>query len=376
MIKILFLFLLSFNLFGQSSEFGFYWFKNGSETVKASGSSISGAYDANKPTVFYFHGWQSTSCNANPCRNEKLTFTDPTDGNKTVDLTSKWIADGWNVGVFYWTPYADEKEVKDAEAKIWSVAGPQKMRYKNPGPDYSAAGYSTTGALTISIGDFAYNEYTRIMKNHSTTAEIRFAGHSLGSQLAVRTAKKLSDAKFPIMPKRLELLDPFWSKDAKTYLGDTVNGSMIASSCEKPATTTTWSGGGNDWTGEVARCYIAKMISTNKLAVTWYKTSLIGDVGVGDSNSNLRNVVVFMNVVSNWWGPDKQTEKHMWAKNIYFWSKIVPGDAPEIPSYANTSYDAIRLNMTNKVWTQKSDIDTANPTKDTYSCLQGGKQCL
>jgi hypothetical protein len=357
MIKILFLFLLSFSLFGQSSEFGFYWFKNGSETVKATGSKIDGAYDPAKSTVIYFHGWQSKSCNTNSCRNEKLIFIDPTDGNKSVDLTSKWITDNWNVGVFYWTQYADENEVTDAEAKIWSIVGPKKMRYKIPNNTYTDAGYSTIGAPTISIGDLAYNEYIKIMANYTGT-EIRFAGHSLGSQLATLVAKKLSDANSRLMPKRLELLDAFWSKNGKSWLGDTVNGTVTLA-CESKNSA-------SDWTGELARCYIAKMISKNNLAVTWYKTSLIGDVGVGDANASLRPLVVFMNVKSGWWGSDKQTEKHIWAKNIYFWSKIVPSNAPNIPSYANTPLATIQANMKlKKVYTQDADT-IASPANDTY----------
>lgn len=360
MIKILFLFLLSFNLFGQSFDYGYYWFKNGSESVKATGSAIAGYYDPKKPTIIYFHGWQPNTSVDN-YRREKFIFVDPTQRNASVDTANKWIADGWNVGIFYWNQFADEDEVTNAEAKIWSINGPQKMRYR-----LNTGAFSTSAMPTSSIGDLAYNEYIKIMANHGTS-EIRFAGHSLGSQLAVRTAKKLSDANSKLMPKRLELLDPFWSKNGKSWLGDTVNGTVTVSSCEKPviATNPAWSGNGNDWTGEVARCYIAKMIAKNSIAVTWLKTSLIGDVGVGDANSSLRPLTVFMNVKSGWWGSDKQTDKHMWAKNIYFWSKIVPSNAINIPSYANTPYATVRANM-KKTYSQKAGIDSANPSDDTY----------
>ena len=59
MLKFLFLFLFSFNLFAQSTQsvdYGFYWFKSGNSSVKASmtGDTISGFYDPKKPTVIYF----------------------------------------------------------------------------------------------------------------------------------------------------------------------------------------------------------------------------------------------------------------------------------------------------------------------------------
>jgi len=350
MIKILFLFLLSFNLFGQSFDYGYYWFKNGSESVKATGSNIPGYYDSSKPTVIYFHGWQKGTSVDN-YRREKFIFVDPTQSNASVDIASKWITDGWNVGVFYWNQFADEDEVTDAEAKIWSPNGPQKMRYR-----LNTGSFSTASMPTISIGDLAYNDFIRIMANYTGT-EIRFAGHSLGSQLATRTAKKLSDANSKLMPKRLELLDPFWSKNGKTFLGNTVNGT-ITTTCEV-------AGGSNpDWVGEVSRCYIVKMIAKNSLAVTWLKTSAIFDAGVGDGNNDLKTIVVFMNPVSGWWGLDKQTEKHVWAKNLYFWSKIVP-DKTGVPSYANTPYATVRANM-KKTYSQTTGTTSANPSDDTY----------
>jgi carbamoyltransferase len=80
MIKILFLFLLSFNLFGQSFDYGYYWFKNGSESVKATGSAIAGYYDPNKPTIIYFHGWQQGTSVDN-YRREKFIFVDHHDSH-------------------------------------------------------------------------------------------------------------------------------------------------------------------------------------------------------------------------------------------------------------------------------------------------------
>jgi hypothetical protein len=38
---------------------------------------------------------------------------------------------GYNVGIMYWNQFADEDEVKDAEAKIWTATGTRAMRWKN-----------------------------------------------------------------------------------------------------------------------------------------------------------------------------------------------------------------------------------------------------
>lgn len=37
-----------------------------------------------------------------------------------IDAADQWLEAGWNVGVFYWTPYADEPALHDAEMKIWT----------------------------------------------------------------------------------------------------------------------------------------------------------------------------------------------------------------------------------------------------------------
>ena len=360
MLKFLFLFLFSFNLFAQSTQsvdYGFYWFKSGNSSVKASmtGDTISGFYDPKKPTVIYFHGWEQGS-SVNNYQREVLVYIDPTKKNQAVDMTTKWIADGWNVGIFYWNQFSDEDEVKDAEAKIWSATGPRGMRYR-----LKDGSYATTMSPKESIGDVAYNDFVKIMSQY-TGSEIRFAGHSLGSQVATRLAKKISDANnTTLMPKRLELLDPFWSKSSKTFLGNKVDGTMT-STCEK-------AGGSNpDWIGEVARCHIAKMISKNDLAVTWYKTSAIFDFGVGDGNSDLKPIVVFQNPGSDWlWFTTQQAEKHMWAKNLYFLSKSA-SHKTGIPSYANTPIDVIKTLMKSKrTFTQQDGRSSTDANDHGYS---------
>ena len=70
------------------------------------------------------------------------------------------------------------------------------MRYR-----LNTGAFSTVGDPTVSVGDLAYTDYKRIMANYIGT-EIRFAGHSLGSQLATILAKKISnDGNLKLMPK-------------------------------------------------------------------------------------------------------------------------------------------------------------------------------
>lgn len=361
-------------------DYGFYWFSTNNQkadAVAANGTANSVStsfYDPSKPTVLYFHGWQKGTSAKNYSR-ETFIYTDTTNGNASVDTIAQWKADGWNVAIFYWNQLADEDEVKDAEAKIWSTSGPKGMRYR-----LSDGTYGTANKPTKSVAALAFDQYLAMMANY-TGSEVRFAGHSLGSQLAANTAKLVSDyvaansSKIKLMPKRLELLDPFFSKDGKSYLGDKYGSSY--SSCNGTKD------GSNDWNGEVVRCYIYNMISKNNLLVTMYKTSAISDTGVGDSNTALQTIVAFQNPASYWLSGTDQTNKHVWARYLYFWSKSVPASSGipkeytlsgstktptgKIVSYANTPDARVKEMMGNTYyWVQVDGRNTPNPNDDWY----------
>ena len=106
-------------------------------------------------------------------------------------------------------------------------------------------------------------DYESCMKNFKGT-EIRFVGHSLGNQLATNSAKLVendinsSKISSKLRPNRIALLDPFWSKGGKDYLG-------------------------GRWTGEVCREYI-KELESKGVAVEMYRSSSINDLFIGDSN--------------------------------------------------------------------------------------------
>lgn len=360
-------------------DYGFYWF--GANSQKADAVAANGTanavstsfYDPTKPTVLYFHGWQKGT-SAKGYSRETFIYTDPTN-NTNVDTIAKWKADGWNVAIFYWNQLADEDEVKDAEAKIWSVSGPKGMRYR-----LSDGTYGTAYTPTKSVSALAFAEYTAMMANY-TGSEVRFAGHSLGSQLATNLAKLVSDytaantSKIKLMPKRLELLDPYWSKDGKSYFGD-VYGSTY-SSCNGTKD------GKLDWNAEVVRCHIYNMISKNGLLVTWYKTSAIFDLWVGDQNTPLESIVALENPASYWLNSTDQTNKHVWARYLYFWSKSVltstgfPKECTisgttrtptgKITTYANTPDARVKEMMGNTYyWVQVEGRNTPNPNDDWY----------
>jgi len=347
-------------------DYGIYWFNTATESTKGYNEKTKQVidvsenfYNPSKPTVIYFHGWQLGSSGADYER-ENFLFT--TEDNVEINTIEAWKEKGWNVAIFYWNQFADELELKNAEAKIWSTQGGEAMRYKlNDGT------YSELQAPNNSLGTEAFTQLSSLLATN-TSNNIRFVGHSLGNQLASYTAFLFSEAvknntiSANIMPKRLELLDPFWSKGAKEYLGDNNND------------------GNNDWNGECVKSCIKQMIERNNLAVTWYDSSPIVNFGVGDSNESLKDLVAFQSERYWYLSMIGVANKHVDVVHNYFWSFSF--DAPKevtvnwfkrrtetgnVAASASTSLKRIKEMMGDEyVWDQVEGRYTSTPKDDKY----------
>ncbi|MCG7200189.1 hypothetical protein MD273_10690 [Marinobacter pelagius] len=264
----------------DSLDYGLYWFDGKNNAVKAveADGTVNNVplkfYDPSKPTIVHFHGWQPGSATrGNGYDREDFRFV---WGDEDVITATSWKNKGWNIAYFYWDQFADESEVKDAEAKMWSTNGPRGMRYR-----LSDGSYSNRHSPDKSVGQIAFEQVTAALANN-TSYYLRLSGHSLGNQLATIVATRISDAIYAgsvgtnVMVDRLELLDPFWSQDGKSYLGD-ANGD-----------------GANDWVGERTRWSIETLIQRHDTPVTWYKSSGIQDVWIGDKNVELEGIVTFV----------------------------------------------------------------------------------
>ena len=246
----------------QNLDHGLYWFGYGDSWQKAVPGQSNAYYVASKPTLIYIHGWQNGSTQ----KKNRETFNRKDAGGPDLDLANAWLAAGYNVGVLYWNQFADEGEVKDAEAKIWTASGPRAMRWRNSSGVYS-------NGPTQSASDLLFNSYKANLAGYSGS-NIRIAGHSLGNQMAIVLTKKISDAvsagtvNSKLLPKRVALLDPFYSNNAKSYLG-------------------------NKWVGEVCRTYVSAL-KTKGVIFETYRTSGASSTGfIGDSNSGLMNMTAF-----------------------------------------------------------------------------------
>jgi hypothetical protein len=190
-------------------DYGLYWYGDADNWQKAVPNSSNAYYSASKPTVIYIHGWQKGSSKAQ----NRETFNRKDAGGPDLDLAYAWRAAGYNVGIMYWNQFADEDEVKDAEAKIWSATATRAMRWKN------VAGVYSTGP-TQSVTDLLFTSYKDNLAGY-TGSNIRILGHSLGNQVAIVLPKKISDAvsagtiNSKLLPKRVALLTHSTHKVAK-----------------------------------------------------------------------------------------------------------------------------------------------------------------
>lgn len=299
-------FVLSLPLTAHAAEdtldYGLYWFDGDNKSVKAveADGTVNNVprkfYDPSKPTIVHFHGWQPGSATrGDGYDREDFRFV---WGSEDVITSSSWKSNGWNIAYFYWDQFADESELKDAEAKMWTTNGPRGMRYR-----LSDGSYSTNHSPNNSVGDIAFEQVTAALAGN-TSYYVRLSGHSLGNQLATIVADKISDAIYAgdagvnVMVDRLELLDPFFSQDGKSYLGD-ANGD-----------------GKLDWNGERVRWIVQDLIERHNTPVTAYYSSNINDLWIGDKNLPLRAMVA--EAWNRFWYLADEVNKHNHVVPFYF----------------------------------------------------------
>lgn len=128
-----------------------------------------------------------------------------------------WRRRGWNTGIFYWNQFADEEEVQNAEAKIWTYRSPKAMRYRLADESYRLL------PLKVTMAEVFATYYSALFPKEASSSrrplpEIRLVGHSLGSQLVIAATALMQTRNDARPPDRIALLDPFWSTGTKPYL--------------------------------------------------------------------------------------------------------------------------------------------------------------
>ena len=322
---------------------GIYWYNSATGNVKANGTFPTGYFTNTKPVMIYIHGWQNGSTQ----KLQRETFSRPAS-DATIDLTAAWRAAGWNMGIFYWNQLADEGEVKDAEAKIWSTNGPRKMRWRKSNGSYVDSGIQKTAA------ELFVENYKQSMANYNGN-DVRLVGHSLGSQMVIVAARLISDAvdrgelHVRLLPKRIVLLDPAFLKDGRPYLG-------------------------GRWTGEVARDYVDALKNKGVIFESIRSSGSTSTGIIGDTNNGLMIKTAFREIKTGYFGALDFNNKHGAAVWHYFWEFAFPvmpvvGEVGGAPSASATNDRTLVLMIGTKKYQQDLGGSTKTPSDDNYRAV-------
>ncbi|MHC0039050.1 MSCRAMM family protein [Pseudoneobacillus sp. C159] len=338
--------------FFENLDYGLYWYGYGNQAQKYKPGFKNTYYNPLMPTIIYVHGWQKdTSLN----QFRETSYSEQAN----AFIYDKWIEKGWNVGVFYWNQFADDDpsqilfqvtRPEFTQRKIWTPVGDNiGMRWRNLKGEFV-----TTGAPNKSAAELFYDSYVAAMANHDKGVEIRFAGHSLGSQMAVRMTKLLKDnAKIDLLPDRVALLDAAiigegFNQDGPSYLG----GRKVV---------------------DVIGDYIQDL-KEQGVVFEWYKSTNLNELS-GNDDTSLKPKVAYarlwptfddLNLII----PQKLARYHTHAWDWYFrsFTSQKPGYYPS----AKSPYDEIRSFM-NQIYnfTQKPEDVNSTERLDNWTSDPG-----
>lgn len=329
-------------------DFGIYFIGKNGMMEKATVAN-NPYYDPSRPTMFYVHGWQTGVCSDDFGLESPFYFA--SKYISAYDAAADWIDAGYNVAVFYWSQFADEDEVKDAQAKLYKADNDRKdMRYQIRNKQFKY--YSTDKNMT----ELALDCYTEAFSGYYGSS-IRVVGHSLGNQLATTLSHAISEAYYngeissSLVPDRLVLLDPFWGKGSENC----VNGR---------------------WVGEVCRAYVDTLISRHDIALEQYKSSALGGA-VADENLDMRKKSAFFRIWPDFISIWDQTDQHWYAYNWYVLSindEIYGNYSARFGAAASNADIKNLMNYgknTPYFWYSSSGKNSPDPTDDYFKRKRG-----
>jgi len=342
---------------GIDLYYGIAWWSKGNvlhPVVNATtglGQGPSPHFDPRKPTVIYSHGWQNGGVTGGGL--ERLT------SHTGIHMADLWIDQGWNVGSFYWSQFADDT-LEQAETKIWEdclsdgpcyPSGPMTWKDKDghPQPWKSSLGKPK------SVGELFYDSVVACLasadSSSSSKFQLRLVGHSLGGGNVMAAGYKLAaDADRGVIPKfmkpdRIAMLDPFWSVSregqvlGRMYELSQTHGVTIELSRASDFSVTTRYG------NQLKNMDIDKGVAAFSMVYPEYVDPLLNDVFSGPA----------------------EALRHMSAKTYYFLS-IDPlnPNADLGPSARTTNAVLQNFAKSNKFWRQTEGLSTETILDDKY----------
>lgn len=272
------------NGYPASLDVGIYWARmNGDgyltwEKACPETDTFPTSFDPGKNTALWIHGLQPGFV----AKRERFWVE-----SEEMQFLVPWVISGWNVGIFQWTQFADERlaHFERGEAKIWSGKYFADMRYKH----VNARGdvVISDAPRSKSVTDLFLYHYIAHARQLLPDIEIRFIGHSLGSQLAMHAAHQLHhmQAEHEMgdvrLPTRVAMLDPVYSPGTKGFLGDHPCGDTL---------------------GMVLGC-CASLLHEKGVAVEYYRFSFINKcIFSSQENNDIVHASAFSQPMLTAWG--------------------------------------------------------------------------
>jgi pimeloyl-ACP methyl ester carboxylesterase len=332
----------------QQLDVNIYWYGANGANQRAIPGQPNPYFNPARPTVIYIHGWQNGT--TTQLRREDFNRLAL---NNNADVARAWVDKQWNIGIFYWNQLADEGEVKDAEAKIYTV---DRNLFTNATRWRDSSGtYRPGPALTVT--QQFVNVYKSAMSGY-TGNEVRLVGHSLGAQLAVTAAsalwKQRNAGQLPAnqMPTRVALLDHAYLNGPHAWIN-------------------------NQWTGEVGRALVRE--NRNEIMYENYRTSAAtSNSFIGDANQGLIDMMTFVEVRPWMYGAFDFGNKHNFAVGYYFDGMGYPVTTVKctgrpVPSAAQSNTVLRVLANANTKFDQIDGRYSKSPIDDTWD--QRGDGC-
>ena len=174
-------------------------------------------FNSSRPTVIHVPGWEYGRCVAW----KKTTFNFQSNVfNARVPIpindnsADYWLDQNWNIGIFQWNSFNEESLMSQAEAKIHNHRGNRAINH---------VGRYTVKASFLTIPQIFYQIYKEVFREYSKDLEIRLTGNSIGAQVVLLLSQSILEQHgidSPMLPKRIALLDPYFSRGKRTRLSE------------------------------------------------------------------------------------------------------------------------------------------------------------
>lgn len=182
--------------YDKNTKYGVYWIGEDNSDYVRSGENMDTKYfDPSKPTFVFAHGWEPDKKNSTDGLFEDFVTHKETvskTGTEDVRDYAKTLKEqGYNVALLSWFPYASS--LARLFQSIW-------ISFEN--------GYALSTRFAMELA---------LVLGENYKGDVKFVGHSYGSQMALATTYQLIEfqkvgmiANENIIPTRLTLADPYF----------------------------------------------------------------------------------------------------------------------------------------------------------------------